>query len=175
MDQIAGRLTEKLSALTREQLIEVEQFVESLELAEHEHSVRKGFARLSEPAFAKIWSNPEDYISMTPCRFGDVVLVRFPFTDQVGSKQRPAVVVSGDAYNLERPDVVLMAITSQIKATSGLGEVWLAGWQEAKLLKPSAVKPVFATFEATLILRTFGSLTEPDVERLVAAIDEILG
>jgi hypothetical protein len=24
--------------------------------------------------------------------FGDIVLVRFPFTDQIGSKQRPAVV-----------------------------------------------------------------------------------
>ena len=36
--------------------------------------------------------------SMTHFEFGDVVLVRVPFTDQRGLKQRPAVVVSGAAY-----------------------------------------------------------------------------
>ena len=34
---------------------------------------------------------------MTFFRQGDVLLVPFPFTDQSGSKQRPAAVVSGDA------------------------------------------------------------------------------
>jgi mRNA interferase MazF len=31
---------------------------------------------------------------VTAYQFGDVVLVAFPFTDQVTTKQRPAVVVS---------------------------------------------------------------------------------
>lgn len=31
--------------------------------------------------------------SMTTFEFGQVVLVRFPFTDQVRSKQRPAAVI----------------------------------------------------------------------------------
>jgi mRNA interferase MazF len=31
---------------------------------------------------------------MTPFNFGDVVLVRFPFTNQAAFKQRPAVVIS---------------------------------------------------------------------------------
>jgi mRNA-degrading endonuclease toxin of MazEF toxin-antitoxin module len=47
--------------------------------------------------------------------FGDVVLVPFPFTSQAASKQRPAVVVSSRAYGVERPDVVMMAITSQLR------------------------------------------------------------
>ena len=40
-----------------------------------------------------------------------------------------------------------MAITSQLRPTPALGEVWLRHWQGAGLLKPSAVKPVFATLE----------------------------
>lgn len=35
---------------------------------------------------------------MTAYDFGDVLLVPFPFTDQTGVKQRPAVVVSSSRY-----------------------------------------------------------------------------
>ena len=37
--------------------------------------------------------------SMTGYSFGDVVLVSFPFTDQSAAKQRPAVVISSEAYH----------------------------------------------------------------------------
>ena len=33
--------------------------------------------------------------------FGGVILVPFPFTDQTGTKKRPAVIVSNAAYNPE--------------------------------------------------------------------------
>ena len=56
-----------------------------------------------------------------PYEFGDIVLVRFPFTNQTASKQRPAVVVSNQAYNASRPDVVIMAVTSQIHSAPGFG------------------------------------------------------
>jgi mRNA interferase MazF len=48
--------------------------------------------------------------------FGTVVLVSFPFTNQAASKQRPAVIVSSRAYNIVKPDFVMMAITSQHRA-----------------------------------------------------------
>ena len=51
----------------------------------------------------------------TAFRFGDLVLVPFPFSDQTGIKKRPAIVVSSDAYQRERPEVVLMAVTSQVE------------------------------------------------------------
>jgi mRNA-degrading endonuclease toxin of MazEF toxin-antitoxin module len=47
--------------------------------------------------------------------FADVVLVPFPFTDQSATKKRPAAVISSDAYLQERPDLIIMAITSQVK------------------------------------------------------------
>ena len=55
----------------------------------------------------------------TTYSFGDVVLVPFPFTDQTVSKKRPAVVVSADAYQQHRPDVIVMAVTSQILRPAG--------------------------------------------------------
>ena len=85
--------------------------------------------------------------------FGDVVLVPFPFTSQMASKRRPAVVVSGRAYNSAKPDIVIMAITSQLRSAAALGEVWIAEWRAANLLKPSAIKPVFATLEQSLVTK----------------------
>jgi len=61
--------------------------------------------------------------------FGDVVLVPFPFTDQSASKKRPAVIVSSAAYNAARLDLILMAITSQVRATTAFGEVLIPEWK----------------------------------------------
>ena len=108
-----------------------------------------------------------------PCNFGGVVLVRFPFTSQTAFKQRPAVVVSSSEYNRARPDVVIMAITSQLRAQAAFGEVWNTKWQSAHLLKPSAVKPVFATIEQALIVKPLGILQPPDVDALHTAISTV--
>ncbi len=108
-----------------------------------------------------------------PCEFGNIVLLPFPFTDQTASKRRPAVVVSSHAYNLARPDLVVMAVTSQLRPMPALGEVLISQWEQAGLLKPSAIKPVFATIEQRLIIRQLGSLHLADRAALRKAIGEI--
>ena len=110
-----------------------------------------------------------------PFDFGDIVLVPFPFTSQTASKKRPAVVVSGRAYNAAKPDIVVMAVTSQLRPAPIQGEVWLQDWQSAGLIKPSAIKPVFATLEQGLIIRSLGALTSVDREALRKAIAQLLG
>jgi mRNA interferase MazF len=56
-------------------------------------------------------------------QFGDVVLVPFQFTDQSATKQRPGVVVSSAAYQRARRDLILMAVTSQLRGTGTFGEL----------------------------------------------------
>ena len=87
-------------------------------------------------------------------------------TNQTASKKRPTVVVSGRVYNLTKPDVVVMAITRQLRASPALGEVWITQWQQAGWLTPSAIKPVFATLEQHLIIRQLGTLHNSDIEAL---------
>jgi mRNA interferase MazF len=53
-----------------------------------------------------------------PFEFGDVVLVPFPFTSPTASKKRPAIVASNRSYNAAKPDVVVMAVTSQLRASA---------------------------------------------------------
>lgn len=111
----------------------------------------------------------------TGFEFGDIVLVRFPFTDQLGSKQRPAVVVSSTAYHRQRPDLILMAVTSQVQRAAGFGDTPLQDWQAAGLLKPSAIKPVLFTAEHTLIRKTLGPLSARDQTALQQTLAVILG
>jgi mRNA interferase MazF len=111
----------------------------------------------------------------TVYNFGDLVLMPFPFTDQIGVKKRPAVVVSSTAYNTARRDLVLMAVTSQIRATTGIGEVVVSDWQKAGLLKASVIKPVLTTVEKNLILRTLGHLEPADQGALRNALRLIIG
>jgi mRNA-degrading endonuclease toxin of MazEF toxin-antitoxin module len=59
----------------------------------------------------------------TGYEFGDIVLVPFPFTDQPTTKQRPAVVISSSTYQRERPDLIILAVTSQVRPAATVGEV----------------------------------------------------
>jgi len=112
---------------------------------------------------------------MTDYDFGDVVLVPFPFTDHATTKKRPAVVASSAVYNRNRPDVVLVAVTSQLRPSALFGEVVIAEWKDAGLLKPSVIKPIFATVEKALLLRKLGRLGKEDRNILQETLKTLLG
>ena len=112
---------------------------------------------------------------MTSFEFGQIVLVRFPFTDQHGSKQRPVIVISSTAYNQTRPDIILMAVTSQIRTKPGFGEAMVEDWQAAGLLKPSVIKPIVFTAEKSIVRKTLGKFEERDCNNLKTIIETMIG
>ena len=112
---------------------------------------------------------------MTGYKFGDLVLVPFPFTDQSAVKRRPAVVISSPAYHQARPDLLIMAVTSQQPSTLSVGEVQVQDWQGVGLLKPSVLKPVLTTIDPALVLKKLGRLTPTDQAALRQALSAILG
>lgn len=72
-------------------------------------------------------------LTMTGYEFGDIVLVPFPFTDQSTTKKRPAVVVSSESYHRDRPDVIILAVTSQGRRAPMAGDAVIVGWKGAGL------------------------------------------
>jgi len=106
---------------------------------------------------------------------GDVVLIPFPFTDQTSTKKRPAVVISSTDYHRNRPDLILMAVTSRIKPSPSFGDVTVIHWETAGLLKPSIIKPVFTTVEKVLVIKKMGKLHNDDHLSLRKALQTILG
>ncbi|WP_216594002.1 type II toxin-antitoxin system PemK/MazF family toxin [Desulfobacter postgatei] len=49
-------------------------------------------------------------------------------TDQSTSKKRPAVIISSTPYNQRGPDVVIMAVTSQIHRSGYFGDIPIQEW-----------------------------------------------
>jgi mRNA interferase MazF len=71
--------------------------------------------------------------------------------------------------------LILMAVTSQVKPRPGFGEVRIADWQAAGLLKPSVLKPILFTAEKTIIAKTLGRLKAADQDALRKVIAAMLG
>lgn len=107
--------------------------------------------------------------------FGEVVLVPFPFTNQTGGKKRPAIVISSETYHAHRPDLLIMAITSQEHTVLDFASFTIVDWQIAGLLKPSYAKPVLTTLERSLVIRSMGHLSPPDRKTLSNTLSHILG
>ena len=103
---------------------------------------------------------------MPTCSRGDVVLVRYPFSDLSSVKVRPAVAVS--AHHASE-DCFLVPLTSRI---DGLlpGEFALSDWQAAGLHVPSAVKRGIYTAHEKPVVKTVGRLTPSDMARLSTSI-----
>ncbi len=103
---------------------------------------------------------------MTDFEFGDVALVPCPFTDQSSIKKRPTVVVSSATYNRDRPDLIILTVTSQMASPSQIGTFIVQDWQAAGLLKPSIVKPIITTLQKTSVKKKLGRLVGQDIQSL---------
>ena len=90
-------------------------------------------------------------------------------------KKRPAVVVSSSTYNRERQDLILVAVTSQLKSSGYFGDVIISQWQQAGLIRPSVVKSIFTTVEKGLALKKLGRLGQDDRRALKETLEAVIG
>jgi mRNA interferase MazF len=99
---------------------------------------------------------------MTAYDRGDVVLVSFVFSDESGKKLRPALVISSAAYNRSRQEIVIAAITSNVRRRL-FGDHPLTDWKGAGLLFPSVVTGIVRTIKQTMIDRKVGIMPRPEM------------
>lgn len=100
---------------------------------------------------------------------------RFPLPINLPPRNGLPLSSAATLTTIERPDLIIIAITSQIKPAQTVGEVIVQDWQGAGLLKPSAIKPVITTIKRSLIINKLGQLKEDDRAVLRRAIGQILG
>src|SRR3972149_6786629 len=92
---------------------------------------------------------------MTGYKRGDVVLVRFIFSDETGERQRTAVIVSSHAYHQSRQEAIIAAITSRTDRILG-GAPLISDWQAAGLLFPSVATGIVRTIQQGMIAKKLG-------------------
>ena len=114
-------------------------------------------------------------------RRGEVVLVDFPYSDQTGSKVRPALVVQADALNQRLDDTILALITSSrhrsIGATTQLViDITTAEGQQTGLRLNSVIQcENLLTYDQALILRVLGRLSTTAMEQINVCLKAALG
>ena len=111
---------------------------------------------------------------MTLYKRGAVVLLPFPYTDQSGSKRRPALILSTNAYNARRADIIVAPITGNI-STGQADDTPLVDWAAAGLFKPSIVKGILGTIERSLVVRVLGTLSASDLQNVEQTFANALG
>ena len=111
---------------------------------------------------------------------GDVVLVPFPFTDLTRQKARPAVVVSSEQFNAASADVVLVAISSKLPATTNDTDLILrhgsAGFQGTGLRVSSVIRTAkLVTLQQSLVYTTLGKLDSRVINELDGRLARAVG
>ena len=82
---------------------------------------------------------------------GTIVLLRFPFSDRIGFKRRPALVLK----DFEDGDLLVCRITSKIYKSKY--DIYIDNWSHVGLRLPSVIRVhKMATLESDMIESTMG-------------------
>ena len=111
---------------------------------------------------------------MTEYSRGDVVLVNFVFSEEIGIKKRPAVIVSSDAYHQGRQEAIIAAITSRTDRVL-VGDHLIGDWQGAGLLFPSVATGIIRTIKQGMIARKLGVMPKGDMQAINEKLRVMLG
>jgi mRNA interferase MazF len=93
---------------------------------------------------------------MDKLNFGDIVLLKFPFTDGNSYKRRPALLIN--EYN--DGDIIVCRITSQIYKTKN--DVYIDDLEKTGLRLPSVIRVhKLATLEKEMVELIMGQIDNP--------------
>lgn len=99
--------------------------------------------------------------------FGDLVLIKFPFSDLETSKKRPGLVLAKIDFSTRMQLLIVAMITSKLDVIKLKGDVKLKSWQEVGLLHPSIVRlSKIATLEAEVIEKKIGAIANEDLKKV---------
>ena len=104
----------------------------------------------------------------------ELVLLPYPFSDQTGSKIRPAIIVSNDNFNRRCEDCVMIPLTTIMKEEPFSLVINQDNLESGKLLKQSRIRldKIF-TVKKTLIIMKIGRINDKTLEKIRSYINKI--
>jgi len=89
---------------------------------------------------------------------GDIVLIPVPFSDLSASKKRPVLVLSNNNYNTTKPDMIVVAITSNL-TQQGIS-ISSSDMITGQLPKPSVIRSdKVYTLDQSIVIKSIGHLS----------------
>ena len=70
----------------------------------------------------------------------EIVLLPYPFSNQEGTKVRPAIIISNNNFNKKSEDCIMLPLTSVIKEVPYSVLINQEDLNSGKLLKPSRIR-----------------------------------
>ena len=106
------------------------------------------------------------------CKQWDVVVVPFPFSNQPGTKRRPALVLSERNFNIRGHTVLAMVTTSGHR--SWPGDVVLSDYKAAGLQIRCIVRLKLFTLDNRLVVKRIGCLPNIDQKKISSLLKTYL-
>lgn len=106
---------------------------------------------------------------------GDIVLLPVPFSDLTNRKQRPVLVISSNSYNEVTDDIIVVAITSQLRNLDYSVVIKSEDLKEGKLKIASAIRAdKIYTLSKDIVRKKFGQVNAEVMENVRKKVNELI-
>lgn len=101
--------------------------------------------------------------------FGEVCIINFPFSNGIGSKRRPVMVIKHTSDD----DMLIAKVTSQAYNTEF--DVYINDWKTAGLLSPSYIRiHKIQTLHSSIVFGNIGKLTNADLKSVRRTLGKLI-
>lgn len=98
---------------------------------------------------------------------GDIVLIPVPFSDLTSQKRRPVVVISNDKYQQKTHDIVVVAMTSNIREIDYGILITTEDLVQGHLRRPSQIRvDKIYTLAQSIVIKTFGRVNNDTLSQI---------
>jgi mRNA interferase MazF len=105
----------------------------------------------------------------------DILLTRFPFSDLIGSKIRPVLVLSNDVYNRRHSDLLICAVTSSPRAHEYAASLATGDLEQGILKVESKVRAdAIISIEQKIVIKRIGRVANPKYHQIITLVQKLI-
>ena len=106
---------------------------------------------------------------------GDLLLIPFPFSDQLGRKVRPVIVISNNAFNEHSEDLIVVGVTSNLSKDRYALKLNNKDLEEGKLISECSIKVEnILRLDKSLIIKKIGRVKKEKIYQITKILDSII-
>ena len=104
----------------------------------------------------------------------DIILIPFPFSNLVGKKVRPGLILSRNSFNQKRDDIIICGISSNTEREKYAIIITTKNLEEGILHQASAIKVDYIhKIDKKLVIKKIGRLNDDAFAKVMSVFDNI--